>query len=172
MDLSFSYKHSEQTKYMVDNMVKKQYEILYTSAKISLVKLSMFEPSMALSTQFRMVMDNMPCCTYSKEAEKYIFDYIFGYFGFAYVTEIMLGGIAQQNMFIDQVNITTIEQKGYERSDEAQIEFYVKLNVKDTYKYDKTKHDEFMKYVKDTYVTILGGDTHIQTLDEWQRRLK
>lgn len=167
---SASYKYSSQTRYMIDNIIKSNNEVLYTTAKISTIKLSMFEPLMDLSDEFRYVIDNLPCCNYSEvEVDKYIYDFVFNYYGFAFVNQLLLGGIAQQNLFISKSELATIEKKGYEKSQEAKAEFFGSLGIKQSASFDQTKHNEFMKYVKKTYATALGGDSSIKTFEEWSK---
>ncbi|CAF4111584.1 unnamed protein product, partial [Rotaria sp. Silwood1] len=111
---SFSYKYSSQTRYMIDNLVKTNSEVLYTTAKVSYVKLWAFTPFLNLSDPFRYVIENLPCCNFNDtDVEKYINENIFAYCGFSYTWTVMLGGIAQQNMFIDKLQLATIEQKQF-----------------------------------------------------------
>ncbi|CAF2098177.1 unnamed protein product [Rotaria magnacalcarata] len=166
---SFSYKYSEQARYMLDHIIKRNLEVLYTSARISYVKLSMFEPFMNLTETFRYVIEQLPCCDYDETVELYIQRFIFDYFGFTYVNSLLLGGIARQNIFIEKSDISFLETQGYTRSHEAQAEFYISLNGATKIVYDKEKHNKFMRYVKKTYATTLGGDTSVQTIDEWSK---
>ena len=71
---SFSYKNSQQASYMIDKMVQENVTTMFTTAQIAYVKLSMFEPSMELSDNFRYVID--------------------------YISDLLLGGIAQQNLYM------------------------------------------------------------------------
>jgi hypothetical protein len=170
---SFSYKHSTQTSYMIDQLVKSNTEVIYTTAKVSVIRLSMFEPMMNLTSQFRYIMDNLPCCNYTEaETRKYIFDFLFNYYGYAFVTDLMLGGIAQQNMYINKSEMRTIEQKGFSTSNEANVQFYASLGMKQSSSVNETRHSEFMKYVKRTYATTLGGDTTFQTFADWSKTVK
>ncbi|CAF4126325.1 unnamed protein product [Rotaria magnacalcarata] len=170
---SFSYTHSTQTNYMIDQLVKSNTEVIYTTAKVSVIRLSMFEPMINLTSQFRYVIDNLPCCNYTEdETRKYIFDLVFNYFGYAFVTDLMLGGIAQQNMYINKSEVKTIEQKGISTSNEAKIEFYVSLGMKQQSSVNETRHNEFMRHVQKTYATTLGGDSSIQTFTEWSKTVK
>ena len=170
---SFSYSHSTQTSYMIDQLVKSNTEVIYTTAKVSVIRLSMFEPMMNLTSQFRYVIENLPCCNYTEdETRKYIFDFMFNYFGYAFVTDLMLGGIAQQNMYINKSEVKTIEQKGFSTSNEAKVEFYASLGMKTQSSVNETRHNEFMRYVKKTYATTLGGDISIQTFADWSKTVK
>lgn len=170
---SFSYTHSTQTRYMIDQLIKFNTEVVYTTAKISVIRLAMFEPLMNLTSQFHYVIDNLPCCNYTEEeTRKYIFDFVFNYFGYSFVTDLVLGGVAQQNMYINKSEIKTIEEKGFSTSNEANIEFYASLGMKQQSSVDEKRHSEFMKYVKRTYTTTLGGDTSIQTFEDWSKTVK
>ena len=170
---SFSYTRSTQTSYMIDHLVKSNTEVIYTSAKVSTFRLSMFEPWMNLTSQFRYVIDNIPCCNYTEEeTQKYIFDFLFNYFGYTFVTDLMLGGIAWQNIYINKSDTKTIEQKGFSISNEAKIEFYASLGIKHQRSVNETRHNEFMHYVKRTYASTLGGDTSIQTFAKWSETVK
>ena len=170
---SFSYSHSTQTSYMIDQLVKSNTVVVYTTAKVSIMRLSMFEPMMELTPQFRYVIDNLPCCNYTEaQVRKYTFDFLFHYFGYAFVTDLMLGGIAQQNMYIKKSEVKTIEEKGFSTSNEANVEFYASLGMKQSSSSQQARHSEFMKYVEKTYVTTLGGDTSIQTFADWSKTVK
>jgi hypothetical protein len=69
MGSSFSYTHSTQTRSMIDTIVQQNSTVLFTNAKISFVKLSSFAPRMDLSDNFRYVIKNLPCCSYSQSIE-------------------------------------------------------------------------------------------------------
>ncbi|CAF3309514.1 unnamed protein product, partial [Rotaria sp. Silwood2] len=47
----------------------------------------------------------------------------------------------------------------------------VSFGLKQTQQYDQTIHGSFMKYVKETYVTKLGGDISLNTFDQWAETL-
>ena len=172
LQLSGSYHYSEQTRSVIDSIVKQHTEMLFTTAKISYVKLSMFEPFMHLSDMFRYVIDNLPSSEYNDITAKYISDYIFGYFGYAYVDMLMLGGIALQNIFIDKSKVSYLQQQGIEKSHEAQLEFFATFSMKQKVTNDTEKHKIFMKYVKKSYSTVLGGDPTLQKMDEWSETVK
>ncbi|UJR06610.1 hypothetical protein I4U23_010894 [Adineta vaga] len=79
--VGFSYTHSRETQYMVDNIVKNYQSSLFTTAEVSYIKLSMFEPFMELSDAFRYVIENMPCCEENdSDIEEYVKNFIFDYF--------------------------------------------------------------------------------------------
>ena len=155
---------------MIDNMVKSNQEILYTTIRISTMKLTMFEPFMTLSNTFQYTIENLPCCdSNDRDTERYIFDSIFKYYGFTYISDLMLGGIAQQNIFINKTQSAEIERKGYDKSHEAGAAFYAAFNMKVNQSNSTTNHDEFMKLAKKTSLTKLGGDTSIQTFEDWSK---
>lgn len=168
--VSASYKYSSQTQYMIDNMIKSNQEILYTTVRISTMKLKLFAPFMTLSDEFQHTIENLPCCNAAdRDTERYIFDSIFKYYGFTYIADLTLGGIAQQNIFINKTQSVEIEQKGYDKSHEASAAFYVSFSMKPSQSNNTTNQNEFMKLVKKTSLTKLGGDTSIQTFEEWSK---
>jgi hypothetical protein len=72
-------------------------------------------------------------------------------------------------MYIDKLEVIKIEQKGFSTSNEAKVEFYASLGMKQESSVDEARHSEFMQYVKRTYATTLGGDTSIQTFADWSK---
>ena len=90
--ISARYGQSRQSTYMMNNIYRDQSIIYHTYARVSTVKLSLFAPKIDLSDNFRYVIENLPASdTYTPAIEKYIQDYIFNYFGFTYITELLLG---------------------------------------------------------------------------------
>ena len=134
----------------------------------------MFEPFINISDKFRYVIDQLPCCELddAEIAEKYIHDYILEYFGYSYVSTLMLGGVALQNIFIDSSNASSLEQKGIDKKHEAQVEFFGKFHVKDNNINDDEKHKIFMKSVKEFYSTFLGGDPSLSSMEDWSKTVK
>jgi hypothetical protein len=169
---SFSYKYSSETRYMIDSLIKERTEALYTTAKISYMKLSAYEPFMTLSDEFRHSIEQMPCCDYSSVLETYVFDSIFSYFGYTYVTKILLGGIAMQTIFLDVSDVSLLEQKGISVNSEAKAEFYAKFSRKEKLTNNIEKTKQFMSTIKKTHSTTFGGDTHLHTLEEWSKTIK
>jgi hypothetical protein len=174
---SFSYSYSKETRSMIDKIYRENTTILYTSARISTVRLTGFEPGLELSDEFITVIKNMPCCTYNTYSERYIYDYIFGYFGFCYVTDLLLGGVAQQNIYINQEDRSLLQKNGYTISNEARLGvdalrvFSSSFNIKTTEEYNKTTYETFTKYVKTARATTLGGDTSLQGIEEWSKTI-
>lgn len=66
-------------------------EYYYTHIKVSQFKLSMFQPAFELSDNFRYVIDNLPTGIYNDVIEEYIQTWILEYFGYFYITGILLG---------------------------------------------------------------------------------
>ena len=63
----------------------------------------MFESKMELSDIFRYVIENMFFCNENDfHTEEYVKEFIFDSFGLAYISSILLGGIAHQNIFINR----------------------------------------------------------------------
>lgn len=90
--IAFSYGQSQQSTYMMNNIYRDDSLVYHTYARLSTVKLSLFEPKLELSDNFRYVIENLPVTgTYTSAIEQYIQHYIFDYFGFTYTTEILLG---------------------------------------------------------------------------------
>ncbi|CAF1403367.1 unnamed protein product [Adineta ricciae] len=165
--IAFAYETSIETRYAIDNIVKKSRTLMQTTAQISYIKLSMFEPAMELTDQFKFVINNMPCCNYTADTQKYIYTYIFDYFGYAYVSTVLLGGIAQETILMTNESYEKLETKGFDISNALKMEFYVSLETKQEYSYDKEKHQEFMSQVQEKHTTTLGGDTSLTSIDEW-----
>lgn len=170
--LSASYKHSDQTRYMVDQIVQEKSEVMYTTRKISYARLSMFEPRMNLSDNFRYIIETLPCCEYDENVENYIKHYILEYFGYSYVTTLLLGGIAQQSIVMSSSNATTLEQNGVKKSQAAKLEFLVSFGMKLDSSQDIKTHAMLMKYVSKTYTTLFGGDSFTGKLEDWANSVK
>jgi hypothetical protein len=169
---SASYKYSRETKYMVDRIDQENSEVLYTTLKISNVKLSMLELRMNLSDDFRYVIENLPCCDYDKLVEKYINDYVFGYFGYSYVTTLVLGGIAQQSIIIRSLNATTLVENGINKKHEADVKFIASFGMKPSSSQNNKTHAMFMSQVSSSYTTLLGGDPSAGNIDDWAKTVK
>ena len=163
----FSYRTSIETRYMVDNIIQKERTTMQTAADVSHVKLSMFEPQMVLSDDFKFVIDNLPCCSYNTAVQQYIYEYVFNYFGFTYLSEILLGGIAQETLFMTNDSYERIQSQGYSIENQAQVEFFLTVGASHQYNYDTETHNQFMSQVQEKHTTILGGDASITKIDEW-----
>ncbi|CAF0959422.1 unnamed protein product [Didymodactylos carnosus] len=161
----FLYTFSDETHYIIDNIVQKERTVTYTTAQISYVKLSMFEPLLELSDDFRYVIDNLPCCNYDSNTEQYIYEYIFNYFGFTFISNLLLGGIAQEILLIDRESYEIMIEQGYDIENEAKVEFYVSVDATQQSNYDKITHDKFTSEVQEKHTSTLGGDTSITTIE-------
>ena len=175
---SFSYAHSQQTRSMVDTLVKESSTVLFTTLKISWVRLSLFEPKLQLSEDFRFVIENMPCCLFDAPVEEYVRMYIIGYFGYTYVNDLLLGGIAQQRTIITQSDRVNLQSNGWGESDEASLAvaatqiFSAAIKVKVTETFDQQKLEKFSRYTKQGRVTTLGGDISLQSFEDWSKTVK
>jgi hypothetical protein len=102
----------------------------YTTAQVSYAKLSMFEPRMQLADDLRYAIKNMACCEFNDEdTEEYIHGFIFGHFGFTYIISILLGGIAQHNIFIDRQKHEQLVNQGINTKHQAQISFQLNFDA-------------------------------------------
>lgn len=118
----------------------------------------MFEPELELSDNFRYVIENMPTGPYNNIIDKYIQNYILEYFGYTYITEILLGGIAQQTISIDDVYVKNITSEGQSVTHKAKASFFVSLGGSITDSSNNTEQHEFTRMVKTSYTTTLGGE--------------
>ena len=89
--ISFQYGESEQTTKMIDDIYVYGYTLFYTYAIRSYVKLTSYVDRLELTDAFRETIINMPCCSNTSETEEYINNKIFSVFGYAYMSEIILG---------------------------------------------------------------------------------
>ncbi|CAF0899456.1 unnamed protein product, partial [Didymodactylos carnosus] len=166
---SAGYGHSKETTFMIDNIIKKDTTAMHTIAKVTYAKLSMFEPFMELSDTFRYVIDEMPCCDYDDAIEKYLHEFVIDYFGFTFITEIVLGGIAQEILFIDNAERRQMEQNGHSVSNSASIGFFITMKMETSASQNQTQTDEFKKSIKTSRSTKLGGDPSLQSIYDWKK---
>ena len=129
---------------------------------------------MQLSDNFRYVIENMPCCVHNDtDTEEYIHEFIFEYFGFTYMTSILLGGIAQENILINRKSHEQMETAGVNTQHQAQVSFQLKFGASAsttlTNAEETNKFNSFMSQVHSTHSTTLGGRTDLTTLPEWSR---
>ena len=93
----------------------------------------MFEPQMELSDNFRYVIDHMFCCEEDDaDIEQYVTEFIFDYFGLAYVTTIFLGGVAQQNIFMNREDRERLERQSIQIQHQARIAFDLSIKTVST----------------------------------------
>jgi hypothetical protein len=136
----------------------------------------MLEPRMELSDNFRYVIENMPCCEQDDlDIAEYVNTFVFGYFGFTYVNTILLGGVAQQTIFINREAKQRLEQKQINIAKEAQVSFSKAMK----YAIDgststinspaSASYNSFMSEVQSSSSATLGGATYLTTLAEWSK---
>ncbi|UJR18134.1 hypothetical protein I4U23_005034 [Adineta vaga] len=129
--ISANYGQSRQSTFVMNNIYSNESIIYHTYARMSTVKLSLFAPKLELSDNFRYVIENLSVTgTYTLVVEKYIQDYIFNYFGFTYITELLLdeklefsSGIAQMLTVIEKSSITPMEGEGFSASQMIALSF-------------------------------------------------
>lgn len=146
--------------------------LMYTSSQLSQAKLSMFEPLVELSDTFRYVIDNLPCCDDTDddwETEKYVRDYVLAYYGYTFVTTLLLGGVAQHNIFMKHDSYKHLESRNISTKNEAKIAFYASVGVSDENSQSNTEREEFRKAITNSYGTKLGDDPAIVDINEWAK---
>ncbi|CAF3044611.1 unnamed protein product [Rotaria sp. Silwood2] len=178
--VGFSYTRSKETRHMLDNIINKHRTSILTAVEISYAKLSMFEPKMELSDNFRYVIDNIFCCEEDDPmTEEYVKDFIFDYFGVAYVTSILLGGVAQQNIFIDREAKEKLERNSIQIKHQAVVSFDLSMgsNIGNSFNVGPTvtngvsdaNYNMFKKEVKSMSNTKLGGVPDLTSFAEWSK---
>ena len=68
------------------------------------------------------------------------------------------GRVAQQLTTIENQQIEKIRSESYETSEEVGFSFLISFGEKESEKYDKETHTKFMKYVKNTHASTVGGE--------------
>jgi hypothetical protein len=139
----------------------------------------MFEPKMELSDNFKYVIENMPCCEEDDlDIEEYVKDFIFDCFGFTYVTSILLGGVAQQNIFIDREGKERLEKQNIEIKNQAKLKFDVSLGpiggaveagTSITNLQSNSNYQSFSKEIRSIQSSTFGGEPHLTTIPEWSK---
>jgi hypothetical protein len=138
-----------------------------TTGVVTYYKLSMFEPRMELSDNFRYIIDQLRDVNLNEEdLDGFINDFI-DYFGITFVNEIQLGGLAAETLFKQTKEISAQQVDGQGSSHSANINFFIKFDGNYSSSYNKTQHDQFMSTVEESSITKLGGDPSVQTLNEW-----
>jgi hypothetical protein len=154
-----SYGYSKQTTYMANTITEKKQSLFHTTADIAFAKITMFEPMMQLSDNFRFVIDNMPCCVYDNDTKDYIISYIFDYFGFAYISELLLGGIVQEIVSINSERLTELKSKGLQTQHSVSVGYIIKLlGVDYSSNSTTTTQQDFRQSLTLTRISQLGGD--------------
>ncbi|UJR19592.1 hypothetical protein I4U23_022726 [Adineta vaga] len=174
--VAFSYSFSTETRKMLDNIVRNHQTSIHTSAEISYIKLSMFEPLMKLSDNFRYVIENMPCCDENdSDTVEYVKDFIFEYFGFAYIDNLLLGGVAHQSIFITREGKERLESNGISIVHEAKVSFGkamgtgAELGTNVETIQNTSNYNSFMEETISTHTNTMGGTTHLVSLAEWSK---
>ena len=133
----------------------------------------MFEPAMELSDNFKYVIQHLDCCDEDDpDIEQYIKEFIFDYYGFTFVTSILLGGVARQHVTISRESKEKLEKQGVDISNAATLSFNlltygaeVGINVDGTQ--ESSNYQKFLKEVQSNFSTTLGGDVQLTTLSKW-----
>jgi len=166
--LSAGYSQSRETRFMIDHMMKQDTTTMFTRGQVTWGKLSMFEPLMKLTDTFNYIIEEMPCCNESSlETDEYIQEFLINYFGLTFVTELILGGIAQDTMFVSNEDIRVMQSNGQDVSHSASLGFILTFNVKTMSSEENTQLKQFMNSVKTRRSTKLGGDPSAQTMNDW-----
>lgn len=137
----------------------------------------MFEPKMELTDNFKYVIESMPCCEDNDlDIEEYVTGLIFDYYGFTYVTSILLGGIAQQHIIIKEGAKERLERKGVDVKHEASVGFNAGSisGSASTSVTDSQSTSNFQKFQQEIYSNhshTLGGDITLSTLTEWSKTI-
>ncbi|CAF1157231.1 unnamed protein product [Adineta ricciae] len=155
-----SYGYSRQTTYLAETLIEKRQSIFHTTANITFAKLTMLEPMMQLSDSFRFVIEHMPCCSYDNDIKDYIISYIFDYFGFSFVSEMLLGGTAQEIITIDSERLTELKTRGLQTQHCVSPGYVFKLlgSITTISNSTTTTQEEFRKNLTSTKMSQLGGD--------------
>lgn len=110
----------------------------------------------------------MPCYNdYSPEIDEYIKEFLIDYFGLTFVTQLMLGGIAQETLFSGNKELEEMQLKGEEIIRAASIVFFLNFHIKPTLPFTDIQQKEFMQVVNTRRSTKLVGDPSAQPMDDW-----
>jgi hypothetical protein len=91
------------------------------------------------------------------------------------VKNLVLGGIAQQKIVITEEDRSNLEKNGFTTSNSAELSaaagniFSVSVGFKQSQDVNKEKLGIFKNYSKQSSATTLGGDTSIQTIEDWSK---
>lgn len=135
----------------------------------------MFERKMELSDNFKYVIENLDCCEENDpDIEQYIKEFIFEYYGFTFVSSILLGGVARQHITISQEAKEKLEKQSVDISNAAKLSFNLLnygaeagVNVGNTQ--EMSNYQKFVKEVQSNFSTTLGGDVQLTTLSQWSK---
>lgn len=169
IDASFSYTYSQGIHSAIDMIMKDNSTILTTSINISTTHLSISESTFELADDFRFVIENMPCCEFNETVEKYIHEFIIGYFGDTYISKLQLGGIIQQTIIITETNRLKLEQNGFNMSNETWLKSVAKeiFLIQTTLNQTQILNNTYHKYFTKSNAKILGGKRSISSLEDW-----
>lgn len=168
-DFSFGYKKSKETTYMVDTILKNNKTVSYTSTQVSFVKLSMFEPAMELSDNFRHVIEYMPCCKVDVTTREYIRNQLFERYGLMYMPSIVLGGIAQQTIEMQSENYSQLVSQGININKESQVNFFLTMKDKNQEIYNTQTQNTFSAQITSKHGGTLGGYVFSSTINDWAK---
>jgi hypothetical protein len=112
----------------------------------------LFEPTAQLTDAFKYVLTNIPCCNVSDQNIKnYVYKYIFDYFGFTYVTELVLGSRAQNLITMKSDDVTKLESEGISTKNEAKVSFYVTFETTISSSMEKSHQEQFIRKVQNEW---------------------
>ncbi|CAF2798165.1 unnamed protein product [Rotaria sp. Silwood2] len=175
VNVSFSYSYSKEIRSIIDMIMKDNTIILVTSFNKTSIRLSINESNFEISNESCFVIENMPCCDFNETVEKYIHEFIIGYFGYTYIKEVQLGGIIQQTIVITQNDRINLEKNGFNISnhvwmrDVAKELFSIQMKLNRTQTYDKMLMNISNKYFTKRNVMIYGGNISIKSFDDWYK---
>lgn len=138
---------------------------------------------MELSDDFRYVIEEMPCCEEDdSDIEDYVKEHILDRFGVAYVSELYLGGIAQQTMFIRREEKERLERNGVQIQREAAVAFdksmssnvsnQIGVNSGVGSSESNANYNQFINVVVSSYANMLGGDLNLGNFVEWTKSIR
>lgn len=129
---------------------------------------------MELSDSFRYVIKRLPCCSYNDRIQRHISEYIFNYFGYTYVKDILLGGVVQQRITINEEERSNLVKNDVSTSHSMLAQFGLfsfsgSLGVNLNTNVNEEKLKVFRRYSKQSSITALGGDTSITSIEQWAK---
>jgi hypothetical protein len=169
VDTSFSYSYSREIHSLIDMLIKDNSTILFTTVNITTMHLSIFESKSDLSDDFRFVIEHIPCCDFNETVEKYIREFVIGYFGYTYIKNVHLGGIIQQKIVITENDRTRLEQNGFNTSNEVWLKSFAKEIFSIQMKLDKMSINISSRFFTKNNATIMGGKVSIRSLEDWYK---
>lgn len=171
LPLTASYKYSKETRFMIDRTIKQDTTSMVTRGRVTYARLSMFEPFMTLSDKFNYVIKEMPCCEYNETIQDYVEEFIIDYFGLTYINELTLGGLAQRTIFIQNKQMTLMQESGVDVTHGAEIGYLIQFGGQVSSSQLQGYQDSFNKSIKESYYFKLGGDQSLTNTDEWIRSI-